>query len=207
MDPWSWPKTMTRSSSSSSAIGSQSDAFFLPVESAFGRLHMVWRDAPRGPEVTYISFPDEAWPTARDPQGVPNPAAEGSCPEIDRLANDVRRCLAGESIHFSLEFVALDTCGDLQTEVLLAEYAIPRGAVSTYGRVARTTGRPSAARAVGQALARNPFPLVIPCHRAVRSTGHLGGYRGGLDMKRALLRFEGVEVDSQDRVLVDQYYY
>jgi methylated-DNA-[protein]-cysteine S-methyltransferase len=84
--------------------------------------------------------------------------------------------------------------------VLLAEYRIPRGRVSTYGAVAKHIGVPRGARAVGNALARNPFPIVIPCHRAIRADGSLGGYRGGLVMKRALLELEGVRVTAEGQV-------
>jgi methylated-DNA-[protein]-cysteine S-methyltransferase len=119
----------------------------------------------------------------------------------------LRRYADGENVRFDLGLLALDACGYFQREVLLSEYAIPRGAVSTYGRVARVVGHRGAARAVGQALARNPFPVVIPCHRAVRADGSLGGYRGGVRMKRALLELEGVEVDPRGRVCVDQFYY
>jgi O-6-methylguanine DNA methyltransferase len=59
---------------------------------------------------------------------------------------------------------------------------------------------PRAARAVGTALARNPFPLIIPCHRVVRSDGMLGGFGGGLKMKKALLEMEGVAFDRSGRV-------
>jgi methylated-DNA-[protein]-cysteine S-methyltransferase len=68
-------------------------------------------------------------------------------------------------------------------------------------------GKPSAARAVGRALATNPFPIIIPCHRAVRSDGSLGGYQGGLAMKRALLEMEGVEFDARGRVATPGFYY
>ena len=61
----------------------------------------------------------------------------------------------------------------------------------TYGEVARALGRPGAARAVGAAMARNPYPPVIPCHRVVGADGTLQGYGGGLDMKAHLLRMEG----------------
>jgi methylated-DNA-[protein]-cysteine S-methyltransferase len=73
--------------------------------------------------------------------------------------------------------------------------------VTTYGRLAARLGAPGAARAVGNALARNPFPLIIPCHRCVLEGGQLGGFRGGLEMKRALLEMEGVVFDDQERVL------
>jgi len=81
------------------------------------------------------------------------------------------------------------------------EYKIPRGWVSTYGRIAGKLGNAGAARAVGTALSRNPFPLIVPCHRAVRSDGSLGGYAGGIAMKKRLLELEGIESDGYGRVI------
>jgi methylated-DNA-[protein]-cysteine S-methyltransferase len=60
---------------------------------------------------------------------------------------------------------------------------------------------------VGGALSRNPFPIVIPCHRAIRSDGHLGGFQGGREMKQALLELEGVEVTPPGKVTTDRFYY
>ncbi|MCX8207954.1 MAG: MGMT family protein [Methanothrix sp.] len=66
---------------------------------------------------------------------------------------------------------------------------IPRGSTATYGDVAKIAGRPGAARAVGAALRRNPFPIMIPCHRVVASNGP-GGYSQGIDIKLQLLAIE-----------------
>ena len=85
----------------------------------------------------------------------------------------------------------LEHCSKFQQKVLRAVSAIPRGKVSTYQRIAKQIGQPKAARAVARALANNPFPLIIPCHRVICSDGALGGYQGGLKMKRALLEKEG----------------
>ncbi len=81
-----------------------------------------------------------------------------------------------------------------QRRVLEATAAVPPGRVVSYGDIARRIGRPGASRAVGQALGRNPVQIVIPCHRVVASGGKLGGYTGGLGIKRALLRIEGAPV-------------
>ena len=79
-----------------------------------------------------------------------------------------------------------------QKEVLQETAAIPRGQTRSYGWLAHRTGRPKAARAVGQTMARNPVPLVIPCHRVVRSDGRIGHYGlGGAQNKLALLQVEG----------------
>ena len=79
-----------------------------------------------------------------------------------------------------------------QRQVLEETAAIPRGETRSYGWLAYRAGSPKAARAVGQTMARNPVPLVIPCHRVVRSDGRIGHYGlGGVDNKRTLLRVEG----------------
>ncbi len=89
--------------------------------------------------------------------------------------------------------VDLARVGPFEREVLAALRRIPAGQVRTYQQVALALGEPGAARAVGTACARNPLPLLIPCHRVVRSDGGLGGYslRGGVELKRRLLRDEG----------------
>jgi methylated-DNA-[protein]-cysteine S-methyltransferase len=81
--------------------------------------------------------------------------------------------------------------------VLQAVRTIPAGTVWTYGQMARAIGKPQASRAVGQALGRNPVPVVVPCHRVIAGDGSLGGYSGGggLASKRLLLDLEGALPD------------
>ena len=76
-------------------------------------------------------------------------------------------------------------------DVLTELAAVPYGATTTYGELARRAGRPHAARAVGVVMNRNPVPIVLPCHRVVGADGRLVGYGGGLERKQALLRLEG----------------
>jgi methylated-DNA-[protein]-cysteine S-methyltransferase len=75
--------------------------------------------------------------------------------------------------------------------VLQATAEIPFGETASYGDVAAAAGSPRAARAAGNALAGNPIPIVVPCHRVIHASGGIGGYTGGLDNKRFLLRLEG----------------
>jgi methylated-DNA-[protein]-cysteine S-methyltransferase len=77
-------------------------------------------------------------------------------------------------------------------DVLRATARIPFGSVSSYRAVAADAGSPNAYRAAGNALGRNPVPIVVPCHRVLHAGGGLGGYTGGVDRKRFLLRLEGV---------------
>ena len=94
---------------------------------------------------------------------------------------------------------------DFQRDVLRVTAEIPYGAVMSYQGVASVLGRPKAVRAVAQALRRNPIAIVIPCHRVVGRTGHLTGYAGGLERKRALLAHEGVPfVTRSGGVFIDK---
>jgi len=89
--------------------------------------------------------------------------------------------------------VALDVRGtNFQIRVWEALLRIPPGAATTYGALARALGRPGAARAVGRAVATNPIAVLIPCHRVLRETGAFGGYRWGVERKRALLALESL---------------
>jgi methylated-DNA-[protein]-cysteine S-methyltransferase len=82
--------------------------------------------------------------------------------------------------------------GGFRCEVLRATALIPYGTTASYRDVATRAGRPAAVRAAGTALATNPLPIVVPCHRVVRTGGALGGYRGGIQAKAQLLGLEGL---------------
>jgi O-6-methylguanine DNA methyltransferase len=118
--------------------------------------------------------------------------AAGSFPAIGRLAADVREYLQGARIIFSTELLCMGFSTDFQRRVLMAAHSIAYGTTISYGEIARLIGRPHAARAVGNALGANPFPILIPCHRVIQSDGGLGGYTGGQDLKRRLLAIERV---------------
>ena len=82
------------------------------------------------------------------------------------------------------------------TRVLELVKKIPKGKVTTYGELARVVGKPRAYRAVANALARNPDPVKIPCHRVVRSDGRLGGYKFRIWRKEKLLALEGIKIEK-----------
>jgi methylated-DNA-[protein]-cysteine S-methyltransferase len=109
--------------------------------------------------------------------------------EAERLVADELQAYArGDLETFSF---AVDPAGtDFDHRVWQAVARIPYGATETYGAIARTIGVPGGARAVGHANGRNPLPLVIPCHRVVAAGGGLGGYGGGIPLKRRLLALE-----------------
>ena len=87
-----------------------------------------------------------------------------------------------------------------QKKVWLALTKIPHGETRTYGEVAKSIGSPGAARAVGTACGANPLPILIPCHRVLAAGGKLGGYSGGLDIKKKLLACEGISLAPQTKL-------
>lgn len=177
------------------------------TKTRFGPAVILWETRSDRPMVRQILLSRPGLPAQtalKDhfPDSVPS-----SCRLIDDLAGRIAAFLDGADVRFALEHVRMDLCPPFQQRVLLAEYGIPRGFVSTYGRMAAHLGVAGGARAVGNALATNPFPIVIPCHRAIRSDGTLGGYQGGLAMKRALLEQDGVVIDERGRVRLPRLYY
>lgn len=115
----------------------------------------------------------------------------------DRIGRHLDRAIeAGRPGRLPLDLSGLT---DFQASVLQAATTIPAGQVRPYGWVAREIGNPGAVRAVGSALARNPVPVVVPCHRVVRADGLLGEYSlGDARNKRVLLEAEGLDVDAYE---------
>ena len=157
----------------------------------FGTAAILWAGDPAHPVVRRILLPQTQAAAAQAIRRIDPQATAASCAEIDAVARAIAAMLSGESVRFSLALLALGTCPPFQQAVLRATARIPRGQVRTYGQIAAQLGKPGAARAVGNALAANPFPLAIPCHRVVRAGGQLGGFGGGSALKRALLDLEG----------------
>src|SRR5262249_3143962 len=106
------------------------------------------------------------------------------------VVRQLRGYFAGERLAFEVPG-GLGRLTQFQRRVLAAPAAAPAGRLVSYGDIARRIGRPGGSRAVGQALGHNPVPIVIPCHRVIAASGRIGGYTGGLGIKRALLRIEG----------------
>lgn len=149
------------------------------VPTPYGEITVTWT----GDKLTRIRF---------GPYGVCSGRTEerkraSDFPLLSQLAD----YFEGKPVAFS---VPLDRTGhtDFQWQVWAALQEIPYGETRSYGWVARRIGRPAAPRAVGGAVGRNPFSIVVPCHRVIGADGDLVGFGAGLDWKRALLRLEGL---------------
>jgi methylated-DNA-[protein]-cysteine S-methyltransferase len=134
------------------------------------------------------TLPQPSADSARHALGEAADTASGAEFFADLVAR-LQAYFSGEPVTFtdSLDLVAATP---FQRQVWEVTWLIPRGETRSYQWVATQAGNPRAARGVGQALARNPLPIIIPCHRVIASSGRLGGFGGGLAMKQRLLDLE-----------------
>jgi methylated-DNA-[protein]-cysteine S-methyltransferase len=153
---------------------------------SFGTLWISWSDVG----VTHLTLPGGNRPLSED-----DDRRSADLPKEWRAIFD--RYFAGEVVDFSEIPVDLDG-SDFQIRVWEALRRVPHGKVRTYAGIASDIGSPRAMRAVGMANAKNPIPIVVPCHRILEQGNKLGGFSGGLDVKRYLLRLDGARIEGDD---------
>ena len=138
---------------------------------------------------------------------LPQPSAEGALAQLslhqarankdaerfDSLIKRLQVYFQGKPIAFP-DILYLATGTPFQQRVWRTARSISYGQTQSYGWIARQMNQPLAFRAVGQALGKNPLPIIIPCHRVLASGGGLGGFSGGLETKKSLLRLEGISI-------------
>ena len=159
--------------------------YYTVVETAMGWLLLIGREG------TLV----EVWPprpTSRAARGGVPPAAVESADGFGDLPERLRLYFEGKPVDFSNVEVSFDGLGQFEERVLRQTMKVPYGKLMSYGALAAAAGSPGAARAAGNAMRRNPAPIVVPCHRVIHADGSIGGYSGGLDLKRRLLALEGI---------------
>src|SRR5665648_234870 len=105
------------------------------------------------------------------------------------LYRDISRYISGEKVDFSYYRIDLSSLTEFQQLVLTETRTIPYGETITYSELAHRIGKDKAVRAVGSGLSKNPYPIIIPCHRVVAKSG-AGGYSGGVGLKKTLIGME-----------------
>ena len=159
--------------------------YFTAIELPIGWVLLVGQDGVLT-QLELAKSTREAALTSVPEGAVESPDAFGDLPERLRLYMD------GGEVDFSDVAVDFGGLGPFSERVLRETMKVPFGKLISYRDLAAIAGSPGAARAVGNAMSRNPVPIVVPCHRVVHSDGTLGGYTGGLDVKIRLLTLEGV---------------
>lgn len=120
--------------------------------------------------------------------------------KYQNLAKDVCKAYFGEKISFNGKFLLYAPNGDFQRDVLQEVVEIPYGEIKTYKQIAEAVDS-KAYRAVGTAIGKNPLPIIIPCHRVVKSDLKVGGFFGGTKMKKEILENEGICIENEKIVL------
>ncbi|SEM19967.1 O-6-methylguanine DNA methyltransferase [Syntrophus gentianae] len=183
-----------------------SPAFCLR-DTPFGPVAVLWSVYRNEPKICRVLLSHPENPAGDSVKKIFPDSELASSSTMNPVLDQIEAFLSGEDVRFSIDRLCLDLCSAFQRSVLLADYAIPRGLVSTYKLIAKHLANPKGARAVGTALANNPFPLIIPCHRVLRSDGGLGGFQYGLKMKRALLEMEGIAFRDEEHVVMQDFFY
>jgi O-6-methylguanine DNA methyltransferase len=184
------PDPLFRESLRARLVEPRSAVRYAVLETPIGSLWLAYE----GDTLRMLSTGDESDFLARA-QAVLRclPSRDPAAPS--RLARRVLAAIGGKRPYEGQ--LDLSPLTDFQRAVLEQARRIPRGQVRSYGWIAREIGHPRAVRAVGTALARNPLPFVIPCHRVIRGDGDLGQYSGGGEgTKERILTFEGVDVSQ-----------
>jgi methylated-DNA-[protein]-cysteine S-methyltransferase len=168
------------------------DVVYAGIDSPLGRLLVA--ATPAG--LVRVSYLDARSAQPRGEDAVLAQLAQRISPRIlraparlDAARRELDEYFAGRRRSFDLR-LDLRLIGPFARRVLAVTAAIPYGEVSSYARVAAAAGSPRGSRAAGNALGSNPLPIVLPCHRVLRSTGALGGYTGDIERKAALLQLE-----------------
>jgi methylated-DNA-[protein]-cysteine S-methyltransferase len=163
------------------------DVAYTTVDSPFGPL--LAAGTPRG--LVRLAFPEESEDAVLERLAVRlSPRILRSPARFDGIARQLDEYFSGRRRAFETD-LDWSLIGPFGRRVLGVTAAIPYGGVLSYAQVAGEAGSPRGSRAAGNALGSNPIPIVIPCHRVLRTGGHLGGYGGGVERKRWLLELEG----------------
>jgi methylated-DNA-[protein]-cysteine S-methyltransferase len=169
---------------------------FALFDTAIGRCGIAWGE--RG--VAGIQLPEAGEEETRVRMLHRFPAAGEATPppEVQDAIEDIVALLRGEASDLSTIALDMDGVPEFHRRVYDAARAIPPGETLSYGDIARRVGAPGAARAVGQALGRNPFPIVVPCHRVLAAGGKIGGFsaQGGVATKRRMLAIESAWING-----------
>ena len=169
---------------------------FALFGTAIGRCGLAWG----GRGVAGVQLPEagEREIRARMLQRFPAAGEAPPPPEMRQVIDLIVALLRGEASDLSSVALDMDEVPAFHRRVYEAARTIPRGMTLSYGEIAARVGAPGAARAVGQALGRNPFPIVVPCHRVLAAGGKIGGFsaQGGIATKRRMLAIEGAQLDA-----------
>lgn len=170
------------------------------LDSALGPIGIAWTEAG----LTRLQLPDRdaARTERRLAERLGAARWDGPWPDaITATVKALQAYAAGEAITFEETRLSFEGVPDFNARIYRALRQVAWGKTTTYGALANAVGEPGAARAVGVAMGRNPWPIIVPCHRVLAAQGKIGGFSapGGAATKQVLLRLEGASWSGDDR--------
>ena len=179
---------------------------YIINSSPIGEIAIIWRKKPKFQiEEIIISNPNQtASQIAKEKyENEEELNLNKKSKQLNKVLKEIDNYFKEKDYKFSLSYLNMDKLKPFQRKVLEAEFKTEKGTVNTYKDIAIEVGSPKAYRAVGTALAKNPFPIIIPCHRTVkadRTIGGFSGFAGGLESKKILLELDGLMI--QDKKII-----
>ena len=171
--------------------------------SPIGEITIIWRKKPKflieeiilsNPNKTSSQIAKEKYEKEEEL------AINKKSKQLNNVLKEMDNYFKEKDYKFSLEYLNLDKFTPFQRKVLETEFKTKKGTVNTYKGLAKASGSPKAYRSVGTALSKNPYPIIIPCHRTVKSDGTIGGFGGvaeGLESKKTLLELDGLMIQGR----------
>ena len=171
--------------------------------SPIGEITIIWRKKPKflieeiiisNPNKTSSQIAKEKYEKEEEL------AINKKSKQLNNVLKEMDNYFKEKDYKFSLEYLNLDKFTPFQRKVLETEFKTKKGTVNTYKGLAKASGSPKAYRSVGRALSKNPYPIIIPCHRTVKSDGTIGGFGGvaeGLESKKTLLELDGLMIQGR----------
>jgi len=160
----------------------------LIFSTAFGHAAVIYREDPFSLIETLL--PRASRKSLFEAFGKDEMGKAGSHENARAVSESILGYFEGKQLHIPWEWMDMNRLTPLQKSVLKAVAAIPYGKMGSYKEIAENISSPRAARFVGNTVAKNPFPILIPCHRVVRSDGSIGKFGGGPELKRKMIELE-----------------
>ena len=163
--------------------------------SPIGEITIIWRKKPKFQiEEIILSRPDKS------SSQIAEEKYNKKSKQLNNVLKELDNYFHEKDARFSLEYLNLEKFTPFQRKVLETEFKTKKGTINTYKDLAKAAGSPKAYRSVGTALSKNPYPIIIPCHRTVKSDRTIGGFGGvaeGLESKKILLELDGLMIQGK----------
>ncbi len=179
------------------------DLFYDVITTSIGNIGIVWYIHKKNhPKFKRIFLPAQRSSQAKRIKNIFPSAKRAASKKIFNEIYCLKKLCDGETAYLPRKYFDVNNFTIFEKRILDILCKIPHGKVLTYSELAHKAATSSGARAVGNVLAKNPFPIIFPCHRIICSDGSIGGFQEGTELKRKLLKREGVLFDNKEKLIL-----